>query len=493
MVQCNLSGPIDSSLSRLNLLSVIRLDQNNLSATVPEFFGNFTNLTRLHLSSCGLSGSFPQNIFRVKTLTFIDISYNTALSGSFQNFPLNGSLQTLVVRGTNFSGGLPDSISNLKNLSKLDLSISHFSGQLPNSISGLTELAYLDLSMNNFSGPIPSFSTANKLTYMDLSDNVLSGQISSPGRFKGLQNLVTINLRNNSISGIIPSSLFMLSSLQSIKLSDNQFSQLHEFSTTPSSVLNTLDLSSNNLSGPIPRSIFQLRELGILRLSSNKFNGLILLDMLVELRNLTSLDLSYNNLSIKVNKSDSRLSSVLNMTTLKLAGCKLETFPGFLRYQSKLTDLDLSDNQIRGPIPSWIWKLESLSYLNLSHNLLTDFERPFQNLSSSLNLLDLHDNHIRGQIPFLPRRAAYLDYSMNKFSSFDIPAYPSDYTAFTIFLSLSNNSFRGTIPPFFCNFSSLRVLELSHNNFSGTIPSCLMKMSETHTNPAEEQSHGENT
>ncbi|XP_028764535.1 receptor-like protein 7 [Neltuma alba] len=479
MSHCNLSGPIDSSLSTLKLLSVIRLDQNNLSATVPDFFGNFTNLTRLHLSSCGLSGSFPQNIFLVKTLTFIDISYNTGLSGSFPNFPLNGSLQTLVVSRTNFSGGLPDSISNLNILSKLDLSISHFSGRLPNSISKLTELTYLDLSMNNFSGPIPPFGAAKKLTYMDLSDNVLGGKISSPDRFGELQNLATINLRNNSISGIIPSSLLMLSSLRSIKLSNNQFSQLHEFSIVPSSVLNTLDLSSNNLSGPIPSSIFQLRGLSILQLSSNKFNGPILLDRLVKLSNLTSLDLSYNNLSIKVNKSDSRLSSVLNMTTLKLAGCKLETFPGFLRHQSKLTDLDLSDNQIRGPIPSWIWKLESLTYLNLSHNLLTDFEGPLQNLSSSLTLLDLHDNYIQGPIPFFPRRAAYLDYSTNRFSSFVIPASASDYTAFTIFLSLSNNSFRGTIPQIFCNFSSLQVLDLSLNNFSGAIPSCLMEMSET--------------
>ncbi|KAK4253333.1 hypothetical protein QN277_010655 [Acacia crassicarpa] len=180
-----------------------------------------------------------------------------------------------------------------------------------------------------------------------------------------------------------------------------------------------------------------------------------------------------------MNESDSILSSVLNMTTLKLAGCKLGTFPAFLRHQSKLSDLDLSDNQIQGSIPSWIWKLESLTYLNLSHNFLTDFERPLQDLSSSLTLLDLHDNQIHGQIPFLPRRAVYLDYSANRFSSVVIPANTGDYPAYTIFLSLSNNSFHGHIPTFFCNFSSLQVLDLSLNNFSGSIPSCLMAMTET--------------
>ncbi|XP_054806292.1 receptor-like protein 7 [Prosopis cineraria] len=479
---CNLSGPIDSSLQRMKLLSVVRLDQNNLSATVPDFFSNFSNLTRLGLSFCELSGTFPLNVFRVKTLTFIDISYNTGLSGSLPNFPLNGSLQTLVVSRTNFTGGLPNSISNLTNLSKLDLSNSQFSGRLPHSISKLTELSYLDLSNNNFRGPIPSFGTAKKLTHLDLSGNVLSGQISSPGRFEGLQNLVSITLRNNSINGSIPSSLFTLPSLQIIDLSNNQFNQLDEFSTVPSSVLNSLDLSSNNLSGLIPWSIFQLRALIVLQLSSNKFNGPMPLDMLAELRNLHSLDLSHNNLSINMTVLDSHLSPFPNITSLKLARCKLETFPGFLRHQVELIHLDLSDNQIRGQIPTWIWKLENLSYLNLSHNLLTDFERPLPSLSSNfaqLIVLDLHDNHIEGPIPLLPRFADYLDYSTNRFDSVVIPADASDYWDFTVFISLSNNSFQGSIPKFLCNFSSLEVLDLSHNNFSGKIPPCLTGMSET--------------
>ncbi|XP_054789878.1 receptor-like protein 7 [Prosopis cineraria] len=474
---CNLSGPIDFSLSRLKLLSVIRLDENNLSATVPDFFGNFSNLTRLHLSSCGLSGRFPLSVFLVKTLTFIDISYNTGLSGSFPNFPLNGSLQTLIVSHTNFSGRLPDSISNLRNLSTLDLSNSQFSGRLPSSISKLTELTYLDLSLNSFIGPIPSFGTAKKLTYMDLSDNFLSGEISSSGGFEGLQNLASIKLRNNSINGSIPTSLFALPSLRIILLSNNKFSQLDEFFNVSSSVLNTLDLSSNNLSGPVPKSIFQLKGLSILQLSSNKFSGPMLLDVITELRNLTTLDLSYNNLSVNMNASDSNMSSVFNMTNLKLAYCNLETFPDFLRRQSRLTMLDLSDNRIRGRIPNWIWQLESLTYLNLSHNLLTDIERPLQNLSSKLVLLDLHYNKLQGPITIFPKYAAYLDYSSNNFSSI-IPADISDNLAFTIFLSLSNNAFQGSIPNF-CNFSSLQVLDLSLNHFSGTIPSCLMAMSDT--------------
>ena len=113
MSDCNLSGPLDPSLTRLQNLSVIRLDQNNFSSPVPETFANFTNLTTLHLSSCELTGTFPEKIFQVATLSVVDLSFNYHLYGSLPEFPLNSPLQTLIVSGTNFSGAIPPSINNL--------------------------------------------------------------------------------------------------------------------------------------------------------------------------------------------------------------------------------------------------------------------------------------------------------------------------------------------------------------------------------------------
>ncbi|KAK1563343.1 hypothetical protein Q3G72_026258 [Acer saccharum] len=57
LINCFLSGPINSSLANLQLLSEIRLDQNNLSSPVPNFFADFPNLTSLRLSNCGLISS----------------------------------------------------------------------------------------------------------------------------------------------------------------------------------------------------------------------------------------------------------------------------------------------------------------------------------------------------------------------------------------------------------------------------------------------------
>ncbi|PQM33753.1 receptor-like protein 12 [Prunus yedoensis var. nudiflora] len=263
---CNLSGPFDSSLLKLHSLSVIRIENNNLSTQVPEFFSNFTNLTSLRLSSSGLYGTFPEKIFQVPTLQTIDLSGNSQLQGSLPEFPKNASLQSLVLNGANFSGQLlPNSIGNLKRLSKIDISTCNFTGPIPRSMGDLTQL--------------------------------LTGQINSP-HWENLTNLVNLDMRHNLLDGTIPPSLFSLPVLQKLQLANNQFSgQLLGFATI--SVLDTLDLSSNHLEGPIPMSIFNLRELKILSLPSNNFSSSFPLNRLQQLKNLSALDLSYNRLLFK--------------------------------------------------------------------------------------------------------------------------------------------------------------------------------------------------
>ncbi|KAL2479415.1 Leucine-rich repeat protein kinase family protein [Abeliophyllum distichum] len=108
LVQCGLSGPIDSSLSQLHSLSVLRLDRNPLSTTVPDFFANFSKLTTLSLSYCLLQGLFPSKIFQLPTLQNLDLAYNFDLSGTLPQFLPTSSLRTMVLSYTNFSRSLPE-------------------------------------------------------------------------------------------------------------------------------------------------------------------------------------------------------------------------------------------------------------------------------------------------------------------------------------------------------------------------------------------------
>ncbi|KAL6336596.1 hypothetical protein AAG906_025601 [Vitis piasezkii] len=447
---CYLSGPLDSSLQKLRSLSSIRLDSNNFSAPVLEFLANFSNLTQLKLSYCGLNGTFPEKIFQVPTLQILDLSNNRLLEGSLPEFPQNRSLDSLVLSDTKFSGKVPDSIGNLKRLTRIELARCNFRGSIPNSMANLTQLVYMDLSGNAFSGPVPSFSLSKNLTRIDLSHNHLAGQILS-SHWYGLENLVTLDLRNNSLNGSLPMHLQVFS------------------------VLDTLDLSSNNLEGPIPVSVFDLKRLNILDLSSNKFNGTVELSSFQKLGNLTNLSLSYNNLSINASVGNPTLPLLSNLTTLKLASCKLTTLPD-LSTQSKLTHLDLSDNQIRGTYPIGFGRLNNITGI-IPRSICNAYD---------LRVLDFSDNTLSGKIPSClieNGNLAVLNLRRNKFSGAipwefpdlngnllrgKIPESLGNCKALEI-LNLGNNQIDDIFPCWLKNISSLRVLVLRANKFHGTI------------------------
>nr|POE93941.1 receptor-like protein 12 [Quercus suber] len=390
MSGCSLSGPFEFSLSKLQFLSIISLHNNPFYAPVPEFFANFTNLTSLELSFCGLNGTFPKKIFQIQTLQKLDLSGNDLLQGSLPEFLSNGSLRSLLLGSTNFSGTLPNSISNLTMLSRIDLSLCNFSGSIPSSMANLTQLVYLDMSSNNFTGPIPSFSMAKNLTQIYLSFNHLTGKIHFLN-WEGLLNLVNLELSHNSLEGYIPVSLFSLPSLQILRLSNNHFSgQLNEFSNVSSCQLKTLDLSSNYLEGPIPMSIFELQDL-----ASNKFTGQLQIKSFSTKAMLDDEDKDQpmlNHIQFEVQFSQYYYQDAITVT------CKGQDLE-LVKILTIFTSIDVSCNNLEGPIPEKIGELKSLYVLNLSHNSFTDSIPPSLGKLSNLESLDLSSNRLTGAIP----------------------------------------------------------------------------------------------
>ncbi|RXI01431.1 hypothetical protein DVH24_014780 [Malus domestica] len=211
-----LSGHVDRSLTKLQSLSVIQLDRNEISGPIPGFFANFSNmrvfrwgvlgffanfskLAFLHLSSCSLQGTFPKEILQVPTLKIIDLSFNEELHGSLPEFPNNRSLRSLVLGFTKFSGLLPESIGNLKVLETIDLVNYSFNGPIPSSLFSLPLLVELVLSHNRFSGHLSEFSNA-------------------------YSNLVNLDLSFNNLEGPIPASIFNFGGFGELSLSSNNFS-----------------------------------------------------------------------------------------------------------------------------------------------------------------------------------------------------------------------------------------------------------------------------
>ncbi|KAJ8572937.1 hypothetical protein K7X08_009448 [Anisodus acutangulus] len=283
------SGSINP-LANLKFLSVIRLDENNLSAPFPEFFADFSNLTVLSLKSCNLIGQVHQKIFLVPTLQTIDLSENFKLEGTLPEFPSNGSIQCLLLGYTEFSGSLPESIGNLRMLSDVSFWSCNFTGEI-------------------------------------ISSN-----------WYGLENLETLDFSDNSISGLIPPSFFSLPSLTDLRPNDNKFyGQIKELQNVTSPLTN-LDLSGNNLAGPLPDFFFQLHNLSRLSLSFNNFSGTVKLCKFTKLKQLANLDLSHNRLSVDADISESDIALLPQLFVLRLASCNLRTVSflknnqfGFLR------------------------------------------------------------------------------------------------------------------------------------------------------------------
>ncbi|CAL4999005.1 unnamed protein product [Urochloa decumbens] len=403
-------------------------------------------LKELIMKNCGLAGTFPSWIFRIKSLKTLDVSENYNLYGELPEFKHDSALKVLNLSNTNFSGKIPESVSNLQNLT------------------------ILDLSNCQFHGPVPPFTHQwPKIRVVDLSNNNLNGSLPSHG-YLPLHSLNILILRNNSICGEIPASLFSHPSLASLDLSQNNFTGY--FLLYPNASLNfkMIDLSNNKLQGQIPDLLSNLVGLQELDLSSNKLTGIVNLGFIKNYKNLSDLSLSNNKLSVVEEDDHSYLDYPINIMTLELSSCNLTNVPRLLMHQKECSKLDLSNNNIGGHIPDWIWGT-GWGSLNLSHNSFTSIQT---NLSNTLiDELDIHSNKIEGAVPLPPQWINRLDYSNNNFSSI-MPEFWSSIT-FAEYLSLAKNNLIGEISHLICNVTFLQVLDLAFNGFSGLIPPCLLK------------------
>ncbi|XP_052141858.1 uncharacterized protein LOC127761587 [Oryza glaberrima] len=165
--------------------------------------------------------------------------------------------------------------------------------------------------------------------------------------------------------------------------------------------------------------------------------------------NLTSIDLSHNNLDGAIPVNISMLHT--------------------------LTVLDLSVNNLTGTIPYQLSKLPRLAHLNLGDNHLTNPEYAmFFTPMPCLEFLSLFHNHLNGTFPeFILNstslRMEHLDLSGNAFSG-PIPDSLPEIAPNLRHLNLSYNGFHGSIPHSLSRLQKLRELYLHRNNLTRAIP-----------------------
>ncbi|XP_059436696.1 probable LRR receptor-like serine/threonine-protein kinase At3g47570 [Corylus avellana] len=423
------NGTIPPSLSNISSLEIIDLGYNQLSGEIPSEIGNLQNLEIFNIENNSFVGPIPYEIFNISTLQSIAITLNK-LSG---HLPPNigiflPNLQELYLGANELSGTVPSSISNSSQLMDLELVQNSFSGLIPKTLGNLRLLKRLNLGQNDLtvgsqelSFLISSLSNCIYLKALILSDNPLNDIM--PNFVGNLSNsLRRFSMFNCSIKGSIPSDIGNLSSLTALNLRTNELDGPIPATVGRLHMLEGLFLQSNRLEGPIPSDLCRLESLFELNLAGNELSGHIpiCMDNLTSLRHLY---LGFNQLTSTVPMSLWSLTYLLevNLSSNSLSGSLTLMNIGNMKV---LTKLDLSRNELSGGIPITINGLKDLVHLSFANNRLEgSIPESFGELVS-LEYLDLSSNNLAGEIPKSLEVLQYLKYlnvSFNKLQG-EIPS-----------------------------------------------------------------------
>ncbi|KAJ0443708.1 putative protein kinase RLK-Pelle-LRR-VII-2 family [Helianthus annuus] len=190
-----------------------------------------------------------------------------------------------------------------------------------------------------------------------------------------------------------------------------------------------------------------------------------------------------------VHCSNSSISNI-NLSSRNLIGTPSWNF---IKNMTHLHTINLSNNSLKGYIPTWFWSIPSLTQVNLSHNklggtigsesgsgnpssiqVLNLSSNRFTNLAhlsnfSNLYVLDISHNNLK-VLPFglnSLKKLQHLDLSSCNISGHSKPL--SDLTSLE-YLDISNNHITGTFPKDFPPLSTINFLNISFNNFTGSLP-----------------------
>ncbi|KAF3457407.1 hypothetical protein FNV43_RR02064 [Rhamnella rubrinervis] len=392
----NITGSIPLEVGQLNSLTELYVANNYLSGSIPAFIGNLSKLSELDFSENNITGSIPQEVGHLKTLTELYLR-NNYLSDSIPSSIGNLSkLSHLELGENNITGSIPASFGNLTNLERFGINKNSFTGYLPENICLGGKLSWFIAFNNHFIGPIPkSLRNCSTLFRVRLQGNQLTGNISEV--FGIYSNLVYMELSNNKLVGNLDRSWGQCPKLAMLDISNNKISGRLPIELGKATKLQVLDLSSNLLVGEVPKELGELKLLFNLKLNNNSLSGKVPTELGM-LSNLEELDLSANKLSGPI---PSHLEHCSKLSHLSLRSNKFNgTVPfqmGSLQYS--LRDLDLSQNLLTGQLPLELGHLEILEIFNLSHNKFSGSIPSTFNEMKSLISIDISYNQLEGPIP----------------------------------------------------------------------------------------------
>ncbi|KAL3347463.1 hypothetical protein AABB24_021238 [Solanum stoloniferum] len=333
----------------------------------------------------------------------------------------------------------------------------------------------LNLTRCGLQGKFHSNSSLFKLSNLkrlDLSNNDFSESLISP-KFGELSSLTHLDMSYSSFTGLIPAEISRLSKLHVLRIqsySDGLRFGPHNFELLLKNLtrLRELDLSSVNISSTIPLNFSSyLTNLG---LSYTQIYGR-LPEGVFHLSNLESLDLS-DNPQLTVRFPTTKWNSSASLMELVLYRVNATgRIPESFGHLTSLRTLGIASCNLSGSIPKPLWNLTNIEELELGDNHL---EGPISELFrfGKLRSLLLENNNFDGQLEFLSFNRIWTQLEVLDFSSNSLTGpIPSNVSGMqnAHSLYLSSNQLNGTVPSWIFSLPSLIFLDLSDNHFSGNI------------------------
>ena len=232
--------------------------------------------------------------------------------------------------------------------------------------------------------------------------------------------------------------------------------------------ITSIGIAGEKISGKIPAAIGELQNLENLFLSGNALSGELPVEMLA-LQKLKNIDISDNEYSGKIPDGFG------NMPALKILILKGNRYTGniptSILSNSELKIFDVSSNELTGKIPKELNQMTGLEYLGLSDNAWAIGEMPDLSSLDSLKCLSAWRCNMIGEIPdnvYTLNNLQILDLANNYFSGKISPKI-GDLTNLEM-LSIGGNNLNGTIPTEIANLVKLKTLDISGNKLRGHMP-----------------------
>jgi len=178
-------------------------------------------------------------------------------------------------------------------------------------------------------------------------------------------------------------------------------------------------------------------------------------------------DVGEGILSNKIGKELKKFTQ-LDISDLDFVG----TLPSEIGELTGLTDFKVGGNGFTGSVPSEIGELTGLKRLNFGRNGFTGSVPSEIGLLTGLTYLGLSDNAFAGSVPSeigSLTKITYLDLADSGFTG-SVPSEIGSLTKIT-YLNLGNNGFTGSVPSEIGLLTGLTYLHLADSGFTGSVPS----------------------